>query len=130
MISLHLFFSSSHTTSLHGLQYNSAFVDGSEFSFYWSGFLLWINTFFPHVLASLILPPNVLVANASVLGGCVAVYLHRRHLMIFGVFAPHWAFACCFAVITWVIKLLGLVFLTAENGKGLLAAQRGKQHLK
>ena len=31
LISLHIFYSSEHTTGLHGLQYNSSFVDGSDF---------------------------------------------------------------------------------------------------
>lgn len=49
--------------------------------------------------------------------------------MIFGVFAPHWAFACCFAIITWVIKL-GRFLAEGKGGTSGSLAQGGKVHLK
>ncbi|GMH99845.1 hypothetical protein TrST_g9146 [Triparma strigata] len=98
------------STELCYLLYNSSFVDGSDFSFYKSGFLLFLNTFTPHIVTSIMLNINPCISLASVAGCSFSVYLFRRHLMIFGVFAPYWCFACIFAVLNWGVYVLDTAF--------------------
>mmetsp|Transcript_60514 Transcript_60514/g.131318 ORF Transcript_60514/g.131318 Transcript_60514/m.131318 type:complete len:165 (+) Transcript_60514:79-573(+) len=101
------FYASGHDTKFSRLRISSAFVGFDEFQFFISGALLAFDTFAPTVVVAL--GPLALVCHdkacvSSVLSRVVSLYamvaavstvfvgLQRRHLMVWAIFAPKFAF--------------------------------------
>ena len=105
----HAFFATNHACSFSALQYNAAFVTTDEFNFYTSGLLLAMNTFGWDVIGLLLIFGGDKDATIGgwyrwfqmleTLGACLSVSVHRRHLMIFAIFAPRFSFAVLFQVL-------------------------------
>ena len=118
----HAFFATNHACAFSRLHYSSAFVAAESFSFYVSGICLFLNTFGWDLLYAYLASerrateaPNAdavwdwyrWIATSEALGACLSVSIHRRHLMIYAIFAPRFVFAICFWAVTTLVFGIG-----------------------
>jgi phosphatidylinositol glycan class O len=103
-----IFYATGHQCQFSSLQYNAAFVGFKTFSWWRGAVLLSANTWSSHILVTFFLvvlyakregkaKANAfvtfgLVQSAKYLAVLVCAMLHRRHLMVWGVFAPKFVF--------------------------------------
>ncbi|CAG9467422.1 unnamed protein product [Pedinophyceae sp. YPF-701] len=124
-----LFFATAHRCEFPALQYMSAYVGFPRFNFLRSAPLLGTNTF-GHLLATAAALPALARATCGAgagpefrstvvrlaigvqlsravacLGAALAASLMKRHLMVWGLFAPKFVFEACFLVVTDVALL-------------------------
>ena len=119
----HSFLASGHRADFNSLQIASAYIGLDQFNFFWSGLLLFVNTFATptiHVLALRAVSKSREVTDAhvgdgegykdnaatyaftgavhmlwwavSTCGVMIAAFVHRRHLFVWAIFAPRFAF--------------------------------------
>jgi phosphatidylinositol glycan class O len=107
----HAFYTTSHACSFSALQYNSAFVLSDKFSYWYSGMMLFLNTFGWDIVMLTVMYHKSKAQTVKwyryltyleVLGSTLAVTIFRRHLMIYGIFAPRYYFSLIFAVVSEV----------------------------
>mmetsp|Transcript_47058 Transcript_47058/g.47512 ORF Transcript_47058/g.47512 Transcript_47058/m.47512 type:complete len:160 (-) Transcript_47058:136-615(-) len=123
----HAFFASGHACSFNRLQFSAAFVTTETFEFIRAGTSLFLNTFGWEVLG-LFLIWNTVAQTRSYhhynisawkwycwyqvlesVGACISVSLMKRHLMVWAIFAPHFAFSVIFSIITIVFQIIVLL---------------------
>lgn len=106
------FFASGHRFDFGALQLSAGFTGNDTFSFYPAGCLLALNTFGWDLLALLLvvawtrtqraasqataLRPLLAYRLLLLLGACGCCALHRRHLMVWAIFAPKLVFEAAF----------------------------------
>ncbi|TXG69863.1 hypothetical protein EZV62_004798 [Acer yangbiense] len=142
-----LFFSTGHWCAFDGLRYGAAFIGFDEFVLVRQAFLLTIETFgFSYILPVFGLPFLVarqylmgqtekdgkllfmqlsqiylmygFITATTVIATMICVAIHRRHLMVWGLFAPKFVFDVAGFVLTDVLICLAwLYYLGREDGK-------------
>ncbi|KAL5849996.1 hypothetical protein ACOSQ4_008009 [Xanthoceras sorbifolium] len=141
-----LFFSTGHWCAFDGLRYGAAFIGFDEFILVRQAILLTIETFgFSHILPVFGLPFLVarqylmgqteqdgrllfmqlsqiylmygFIFATTVIATVICVTIHRRHLMVWGLFAPKFVFDVAGFVLSDVLICLAwLYFLGREDG--------------
>ena len=115
-----LFFATGHLCQFASLKFAEAFVGFDEFRFFVQGGLLALNTWTPHLLLVLTVLERTDAGEAPTFAGLpvgaalrgvqipftvnallasVCAAWHRRHLMIYAIFAPKFIFAACTLVV-------------------------------
>ncbi|CAO2819154.1 unnamed protein product [Amaranthus hypochondriacus] len=139
LLAVALFFCSGHWCAFDGLRYGAAFVGFDEFMLVRQAFLLAIDTFgFSHVLPIFGLPIlitqrhsnhqkkqsklslSVQLSQIYLMYGCIitsavacmvlCVTLHRRHLMVWGLFAPKYVFDVVGLILTDILICVGSLY--------------------
>lgn len=139
LLAVVLFFSSGHWCAFDGLRYGAAFVGFDEFMLVRQAVLLSIDTFgFSHLLPILGIPIlvsqrhsnnlkrqnktflSVQLSQIYLMYGCIVtsavalmvlcVTIQRRHLMVWGLFAPKYVFDVVGLILTDVLICLGSLY--------------------
>lgn len=112
LLAMQSFFATGHWSAFDGLQYARAFVGFEHYNFYTQGFMLLLNTFASHLVASLL--ASAVSSDQAYMGSCVTglcasmvcAAVQRRHLMVWGVFAPKLAFEAAGVLLAAIIRNL------------------------
>ncbi|KAG8644427.1 hypothetical protein MANES_11G127500v8 [Manihot esculenta] len=144
LLAVCLFFATGHWCAFDGLRYGAAFVGFDEFVLVRQAILLTVESFgFSHILPILGLPflavcrysPGQtnhgkssifsllypmymmfgLITTTTVIATLMCVTIQRRHLMVWGLFAPKFVFDVVGLILTDLIICLALIFY---SGKG------------
>ncbi|XWS10689.1 hypothetical protein CRYUN_Cryun38cG0019100 [Craigia yunnanensis] len=144
LLAVCLFFATGHWCTFDGLRYGAAFMGFDEFILVRQAILLTIDTFgFSHILSVFALPlfvacPSLfnqteyrsslfsiklfrifmmygLIMATTVTATILCVAIQRRHLMVWGLFAPKFVFDVVGLILTDVLIFLASVYYFAEN---------------
>jgi phosphatidylinositol glycan class O len=148
-----LFFAGGHRCAFDGLHFACAFTGFSEFNFFVMGTLLAVNTWSGNIIACASLPaaaaelvpetpeksfPNAfqsslaraclgysLMQNVGLLVSTAFVALERRHLMVWAIFAPKFAFEACGMVMGEALLTSAAARHAPRDASGPIRARRG-----
>ncbi len=148
-----LFFAGGHRCAFDGLHFACAFTGFSEFNFFVMGTLLAVNTWSGNIIACASLPaaaaelvpetpeksfPNAfqsslaraclgysLMQNVGLLVSTAFVALERRHLMVWAIFAPKFAFEACGMVMGEALLASAAARHAPRDASGPIRARRG-----
>ncbi|KAI6660955.1 GPI ethanolamine phosphate transferase 3 [Oopsacas minuta] len=149
------YFAIGHQFTVHSIRYEAAFTGfhGDLPSFILAGFLIGINMFAPYICNICFLPLFLLTinnelkkdtsllqismttwlhilcfANIQVLCTCAAAYIHRRHLMVWNVFAPRFVYESViyYVLVVSIFVIFSIVYRASLqiNVKGNLLIKR------
>ncbi|PON81885.1 Type I phosphodiesterase/nucleotide pyrophosphatase/phosphate transferase [Trema orientale] len=106
-----LFFCTGHWCAFDGLRYGAAFIGFDEFILIRQAILLTIDTFGLSLIVPVYLLYGLIMAT-TVTATMICVTIHRRHLMVWGLFAPKFVFDVVGLLLTdFVICLASLYYL-------------------
>lgn len=148
-----LFFAGGHRCAFDGLHFACAFTGFSEFNFFVMGTLLAVNTWSGNIVACASLPAAAaelvpakhdasfprafqsalaraslgysLMQNVGLLVSTAFVALERRHLMVWAIFAPKFAFEACGMVMGEALLASAAARHAPRDASGPISARRG-----
>jgi phosphatidylinositol glycan class O len=148
-----LFFAGGHRCAFDGLHFACAFTGFAEFNFFVMGTLLAVNTWSGNVVACASLPAAAaelvpakpaagfprafqsalaraslgygLMQNVGLLVSTAFVALERRHLMVWAIFAPKFAFEACGMVMGEALLASAAARHAPRDASGPIRARRG-----
>lgn len=134
LLSGFMFYVTGHTPEFSSLQFSAPFVGFDEMSYYAAGAIMVYNTLAPYIVIPLVIPLTLhnipwksrgtllfkllvmysLVFHLVYLVAMFSTHIHRRHLMVWRVFAPKFVFDA-FGLLTTDIALIltALIYYTS-----------------
>jgi len=125
------FFVTGHACSFSQLQVSAAFVLTGNFHYVAAGTSLFLNTFGWEIIGSILCFISCKTAEAhkvwswfclfhfcETLGSCISIFLLRRHLMVWAIFAPRFLFQTVFCVIfafVYISSLFSRIYHCSNN---------------
>ncbi|OUM68952.1 hypothetical protein PIROE2DRAFT_19773 [Piromyces sp. E2] len=158
-ITLHIFFRTNHQATLQSIDWSLAFIGQKELNFIKAGFNLILNILSGHVLGCLFTPlfvfwkqettnenekPMVksicrtfmkysLAYGVSQVFSVIVAGNHKRHLMLWGVFAPRYmigGITLCFVPILCIVSALAIIIMIRGTTKHLEKIKEINNRLK